>query len=240
MQSSAVVFNGLNSLDFYDIRVNAIRIPEVSVRLRQAQHVLDRLGIQTSLVQFISSENDVFLVNIRLKGLCAAIVQVGLYDRLLKVVGSPDFVIGPSNGDAAAKVISGAMSLEQMVGDSIQATLRVRNDQVVPIGVAPLLCGIEMTEFSVFYAAQEENSDLKYAQSEIRGEKLESVVKEALEVHSISRLINIGPGQSIRNKLFSELALTDTEIIESVDMDPMLSWFWPSLREQMFAVAIAQ
>jgi hypothetical protein len=84
MTKNAVVFSGRNGLDFNDLRMGALRIPEVSLRLREAQAILDQNGIEIDLLNVITSDDEYFFRNIKLKSLMAAVVQVGLFDRYLK------------------------------------------------------------------------------------------------------------------------------------------------------------
>ena len=46
-----------------------------------------------------------------------------------------------------------------------------------------------------------------------------------------SKVINIGPGNLLISRTHEDLILEQITIVESIDIDPMLSWFWPSLKQ---------
>src|SRR5262245_39426408 len=103
--TTAVVFGGLQSLDFQDVRENVVRIPEVRIRIEEAQaiweaHVNKELGFH----QFLCSEDSAFFNNMSLKSLCVAIVQTGLFDRYKKSFKAPEYLLGDSRNDSALLV----------------------------------------------------------------------------------------------------------------------------------------
>src|SRR3954468_7812438 len=101
----ALVFNGASNLDFQDIRTNVIRIPEVVVRIREAQKIWDSIATTSlDLANFIASEDAVFLGHIKLKSFATAVVQVGLLDRYLKTHALPEYLVGAVNGDSPLMV----------------------------------------------------------------------------------------------------------------------------------------
>ena len=114
-----VVFSGRNGLDFNELRTSVLRIPEVTIRIRQAQSILDTLELpKVDLFNVISADDDHFFRNIKLKSLAAAVVQIGLFDRYVKTQRRPDFMIGNSNGDAAMMVCAGLLTFEDLVRNS--------------------------------------------------------------------------------------------------------------------------
>lgn len=110
------VFNGIHTLDSIDIRMGCARIPEVAIRLREAQEIWDRnrLG-DFDFSTFLISEDNYFLQGLTFKSLLAAIVQVGLYDRYLKTHKEPELLLGCVNGDSPMKVASREQSFEEMI-----------------------------------------------------------------------------------------------------------------------------
>ena len=118
-QATGVVFAGRNGLDFLELRLGVVRIPDVSLRIREAQTILDSLEIErVDLLGATITEDDSFFRNIKMKSLLASIVQVGLYDRLLKTQRPPDVLVGSANGDSALLVCAGQMTFEQMIKSS--------------------------------------------------------------------------------------------------------------------------
>ncbi len=232
----ALVFNGASNLDFQDIRSNVIRIPEVIQRIRQAQEIWDQQSATTlDLATFIAADDTVFVGHIRLKSFATAVVQVGLLDRYLRHHKLPEFVIGASNGDSPLKVATGQITFEEMVATSPSVT-NVATRTLRPAGGGglelPVLSGIQLVEYSVF---QRVDAEFRMVPSDSRD--MEKMVVELVESHDVERLIMVGPGHSIFGRKMRELTDRDVQVMESIDLDPMLTWFWSNLKESRLAVA---
>jgi len=228
----AVLFNGANALDFQDIRTNVIRIPEVIARIRQAQKIWEQSHTDGfDLANFIGSDDRVFMGNIKLKNLAASIVQVGLLDRLMKIRKRPEFLVGPQNGDAPLLVAAGLMSFDEMVRSS-QALKVLR--PTAPVQLAPqtpVLSGVSLTEYAAYQWTTDGNSGGTYQMVDAPAMELPKVIRRLIDDHEVKQFINIGPGNLLLNRLEPEYELMDLQVLESIDLDPMLNWFWPQMRE---------
>jgi hypothetical protein len=245
--SKAVVFSGRNGLDFIDLRTSVLRIPEVTIRIRQAQSVLDTLDLpKVDFFNVIASDDEHFFRNIKLKSLAAAVVQIGLFDRYVKNQRRPDFMIGNSNGDAAMLVCAGLMTFEDMVRGS-QAVDTLKPQNVIPLGsaapiemvvqAAPLLAGLSLTEFRALEAVQTENG-LTYATCGEGAMDIKKIVDTLHGERSVERFVNIGPATAVRTSEYKAIS-EDIEALDSIELDPMLGWFWRSVRTSP-AAAVAQ
>lgn len=295
-QSTGVVFAGRNGLDFLELRLGAVRIPEVSLRIREAQRLLD--GMEAERIDLLGatvSEDESFFRNIKVKSLLAAIVQVGLYDRLVKSQRAPDVLIGNSNGDSALLVCAGQMTFEQMItSSSALQTLQLRQNseplkaapiagatstlpagaypqnlavgmgagatafsagasaQLVPgatlvPGIAaiqafdaetaesnvmelPSLSGVSLTEYRAFIRA-EDGGMVEVGQPLMDVKRL---IAEVVEHQAITRFINIGPALALATSEYEIIGQSagadEVTIIDSIDLDPMLNWFWKQMR----------
>ncbi|MDZ4083725.1 MAG: hypothetical protein U1E10_12360 [Bdellovibrionales bacterium] len=283
-QSTGVVFAGRNGLDFLELRLGTVRIPEVSLRLREAQRILDGLDVERiDLLGAIVTDDESFFRNIKIKSLLAAIVQVGLYDRLLKSQRPPEVLIGTSNGDSALMVCAGQMSFESMVvqsaaiqtlkprlqivpAASLNGSAAASGDQkspaslpfsqsmnlpipgmqvpLAPLPVAatpqdpsehsdlglPSLAGLSLTEFRAFMKS-EDGTLVELGQPVM---DLKKLVSEVVEHQGVTRYINLGPGTAIPANEYEQIAemtgADEVTIIDSIDLDPMLNWFWKQMR----------
>ncbi len=261
-QTTGAVFAGRNGLDFLELRLGVVRIPEVSLRIRDAQKILDALDVErVDLLGAIITEDEAFFRNIKLKSLLAAIVQVGLYERLLKTQRSPDILVGTSNGDSALLVCTGQISFEDMVkASSALQTLQplIPRESTEPVGQAqlpssssaqllpglqaplhsvapsltalPSLSGLSLTEFRAFMR-NEDGAMVEVGQPVM---DLKKLLTEVVEHQTVSRFINVGPGAAINAneyEVIGEAAGADeVTIIDSIDLDPMLNWFWTQMR----------
>jgi hypothetical protein len=232
----ALVFNGASNLDFQDIRTNVIRIPEVVVRIREAQAIWDTLGTTPlDLANFIASEDSVFLSHIKLKSFATAVVQVGLLDRYLKTHKLSEFVIGAVNGDSPLQVALGKMTFLEMVAESSAITGSGTRNATPPAGAVdlPILSGVQLVEFGVF--RRDENGE--YVRERVETREVEKMIVDLVDVHDVRKLVMVGPGNSIFGKKILDLTSRDVQVLESIDLDPMLSWFWSHLRENRLAIA---
>ena len=53
----------------------------------------------------------------------------------------------------------------------------------------------------------------------------------------VTRFVNVGPAAAIRPADIKSIGSDELESIDSIELDPMLSWFWPSVRVQAIALA---
>ena len=263
-QATGVVFAGRNGLDFLELRLGAVRIPEVSLRIRDAQKILDALDVErVDLLGSTVTEDESFFRNIKIKSLLAAIVQVGLYERLLKSQRAPEILIGNSNGDSPLLVCAGQMTFEDMVKNSaalqtlqplppretaegvsaptsllaavplgllpgLQAPLATLSQTAMP--TLPSLAGLSLTEFRAFLR-NEDGSMSEVGQPVM---DLKKLLTEVVEHQTISRFINVGPGAAINSNDYEAIGeaagADEVTVIDSIDLDPMLNWFWKQMR----------
>ena len=78
-----------DGLDFEDVRMALIRIPEISMRLRSAQRVLDReRRFDVDLMTFMVSDHVTFRRYSHLRNWVGEIIKDGLCDRLIRASGA--------------------------------------------------------------------------------------------------------------------------------------------------------
>lgn len=225
---TAVVFGPLNSLDFTDIRLNVLRIPEVGIKIAEAQEAWDELcGTNFSFQHFLCSEDHSFFNNINLKSLALAIVQLGLYDRYVRHFGEPQFLVGNTQNDAALLVAARVMPLKKLISLSPACTLQ---RPMAPLQIASdtLLMGQSLPKFQAISLdnVAEQNGAIGEADM-----SLEKILVNVVEKHSVSKIVHVGPGLMNKSKCFNKFEMSDVQIVESIDVDPMLQWFWSDLRK---------
>lgn len=230
----AIVFSGVSNLDFQEIRTNVIRIPEVVARIREAQKIWDTVAsTPLDLANFIGSEDAIFLGNIKLKAFASAVVQVGLFDRYLKHHTLPEFVVGICNGDSALKYAIGQMNFFDLVAESPAVSNVIQARPVAVAGDLPMLSGVHLAEYAVF----QRDADGQYTRVKTELRELEKMVVELVDRHGVKRIVTVGPGNVIFGGRSHELASRDVQMLESIDLDPMLSWFWQHMKENRLAIA---
>ncbi len=224
-----LVFGGNNSLDFAEVRFNVLRIPEVSMRLEEAQRIWDKIsGASFSFQHFLNSEDHAFFNNINLKTLTLAVVQVGLYDRYVKNFRQPQIIVGNVENESAALVAAGKISLTELVERS-QACGLTR--PMAPLFVASddlILNGHSLPRFQAFKQQKEGNKVTYVAQSEPRM-NLQEILDRQVESFDVRKIIHVGPGM-LEKSAVQNFEMRELQILESIDLDPMLGWFWSASR----------
>lgn len=237
---NAAVFSGRNGLDFLELRAGVLRIPEVSLRVREAQACLDSLDVpRTDLFNYISGDDASFYRQASLKGLAAAIVQVGLYDRLLKTQRKPDFLVGNFTGDSALAVCSGELSLREMIECSpTLAGLGASHNVLSLVGeTAPLLAGTMLTECRTLRHTLDAQGNSKHEVVQEGQTDLKKLVSSLFENEGVIRFITIGPAGAMDFMDLKSPAAEEIECIDSIELDPMLGWFWQQARAARVTLA---
>lgn len=68
---------------------------------------------------------------------------------------------------------------------------------------------------------------------------LKKLLVDVVQHQGVSRFVNVGPGVAILSSEYEtigEIAGADeVTVIDSIDLDPMLNWFWKQMRPVMNA-----
>ena len=220
---SAVLFANTGVLDFLELRTSIVRIPEVIAKLKEAQTFLDRaIKDAPDLVQFITSDDQVFWSRKRIRQIAVGIVQLGLYERYVKRYGEAAHLLASDKEENPVQVLSGKMRLGEYV-----INLAMREDdksKVVSMEDQALLSkGISMPDFQLF---QKDQEGFFVLVEEGKKQALNDLLMKLRDEKNTKQFVNIGPGQSISGSALNELVDKELNIMESIDLDPMLSWFW--------------
>lgn len=125
---TAFLFPGLNGLLRQKDRERYLDLPQVQLRLKQAQAALTReLGIQTDLLGMLSQNTeDIYKIdNISLAAVIISSIQVGVVDHLREHFPNPDWMVGVSLGDIARTVSAGAYDFETAVVAHVKFTHKI-------------------------------------------------------------------------------------------------------------------
>ena len=222
--STALSFHGINALDFEELRKNAIRVPQVITRIRQAQKLWDKGDLPGfDFLNFLSSDDDLFLSNIKFKSLATAIVQVGLLDRYLANNPMPSVMFGDVARDSVVRVASGHMSFADLVYNSQAAQV----GKVTSI-THSLASGVRAEKLGAYKLQEKEDGEQVYIELDVKNKCAEAIVRLLVDDHGVRTFVNIGPGSNFES-LRSKMAMEELRFCESIDDDPMLHWFYETL-----------
>jgi len=220
---SCLVFSDQSSLDFTDVRMGIIRVPEVLVKLKELQENWDVLFKSSifSAINYTTSEDKIFHQNKDLKGLVKSVIQAGLYERHLKANTKHSFLVGPKNKVSALKIAIGEMTVRDLVFSYFEK----EQEKQAPTSK---LAGESLTTFMA-YKWSEEN--LKYEEIETKESSEMAILSELVNEDSVKRFVNVGPGNETMHQWYKDMSQRDIQYAESIDTDPMLNWFWNSIKE---------
>jgi hypothetical protein len=228
---NVLVFGGANALDFADVRLSVLRIPEVSLKIEEAQEIWDKCcGSSFSFHHFLASDDQIFFKNLGLKTLALAVVQLGLYDRYKRIFSEPKILIGNVKNDSALMVASGLMSFEELITSS-RACHMVRPMAHLQSVENIMLNGPILPQYQAFIKTT--GADAATASATTIGEPdmdLRKVLERVVDEQRVERIIHVGPGL-IDRALIMDLEPRELQIVESIDIDPMLNWFWRDLHQ---------
>jgi hypothetical protein len=225
MQNICLLFSGRRGLDDEGTRASVLRIPEVSRKLKEAQAIIDDFLTtekKVDLFSFVQANNKTFNENPSLKALAAATVQIGLFERFVKYRNRPQFLVGPTNGNAAMKVCAGLQDFKDFVETSDfcnENTLLARFTQQ-----ETQLAGFKMEDYGVLVW----NPDGFYQSLEVDAKNAVNIIEDLNASYLLSQVVHLGPTYGFRDEEFNGAELLSLATMSSIEMDPILNSFWKS------------
>ncbi len=221
----AVIFCGQDSLNFMNIRNNIIRIPEVYQQIQKAQKVSDEQGTNSYFAGIDFSlaflqDDEAFKNNLKLKNVLHVIVQLGLYDRYTKKNGRPDYIVGDISGESTVNIISAEKTFQSLF------MINETPGELKVISSEPILSGSTMGLNQIFDLQSDEDKKIHETK-----QNMELLLQYLIEDKGVKRFVNIGPGLPSNKLCEYQLEQYDINMFESIDVDPMLSWFWPAIKK---------
>ena len=224
----AVVFAGQNALDQSEIRLGVLRIPEVTQALRDSQAAIEKFGVTNiDLRAAMLVDDRDYSANPRLRSLLTAIVQVGLYERWNKTQPKPNYLIGHSNLDSPLQFAAGRKGLEDIIRDSALLNRKPLGAFMAQSVSTPILGGVELVEYEISILNHSTRQYICIRSHEMDALRLFSYMADQLPIDEI---VNIGPGCPLFSNYNKILAEKKIKISDSINLDPMLDWFWTSIK----------
>lgn len=216
----AVVFNQGRPLDFEDVRAQIARIPEVMLKLREAQDIWDAEGLdpQLNFYSTLMSEDQTYFASSATRSLLAAVVQIGLFERLTKSHAVPAMIVGNVRNDSAIQVAMGQKTLRDLIVES-RAAQAPQNKKLT------VLQGQEFPSFQAF-----KHTATGFQPIGPATEDLEKALAWLAERENVRSFISVGPGSLEKTPATQSGILSEVSFAESIDKDPLLGWFWQSVK----------
>ena len=218
----ALVFAGQNALDESEIRFGVLRIPEVNQYLREAQILIDQQSnVSIDLRASLLVDDRDFLAQPKIRSLAVAVVQVALFNRWSKNQPKPNYLLGHSNLDSALQVAAGRKNLSELVRESAFLSGKT------PLTQTPVLGGVELVHYEISILGRSDSQYVCIRADEMDALRLFSYMADQLPIDEI---INIGPGCPLFSNYNKILIEKKIKISDSINLDPMLGWFWESVK----------
>ena len=206
---TAAVFNDF-VLESNEMFIHCCRIPDVMVRVIKAREILKKYKIKPPAWMFGLAEKGETFDSPAPLHLMSFLVSMGLYDRLVRLIGTPDFLIGSSR----ALMVS--------------AKLNTFEKNTVKI-----FCGMKHDSncLSVYKKKQSKmvRFSLLHFSEQVKKDTFQIVVKN----YGIEHCVLICPSSYNNIKENSKTAPWTVEGL--IEMDPQLAWFWPILKRKQLA-----
>ena len=196
---TAAIFNNFAAQP-NDIFIHCSRIPDVMTCIIKAREILKKYKISPPMWMFGLTYKGEKLKSPEQLNLISFLINVGLYNRLVRLVGVPHFLIGNS---PALLVSAKVRTFEKMVINIFQG-VELKNGLMLYQKRTR-----NVSYFSLLHLSEKENSI-----------SLQNVIKQC----DISRCILISPASCdtiVQNK-------SRVPRVESlIEMDTQLTWLWP-------------
>jgi len=191
-----------------------IRIPEVIQKIREVQEILDQSQVDMDLSNFIGSDDSVFLKHYRKKEFAGIVVQLGLFERYKRKGDAPENLVGVTNSISAVRVLSGEITLQQLVEEAFKKSAPKKDEANLP-GI-PVLTGIQIPKFKQFKLV--EGNYVPYGDERV---DLKNVL-DPLE----------------KQDLVYEVGLGSSGLKGTIENDSQLSWFFDQLGRENGVAAV--
>lgn len=220
---TAILLGDVSVLDRIQLREAVLRIPEVSLRIKEIQRWIDK-NTTCSLDLFTSMHNDdmTYLRSGVVRGLCVTAVQIGLYDRYTRRSGSPKFVIGIRGTLQFLRYIAGNITLDDLL-IPLFATL---SSLKVESSASAMFAPQTRAAYDIVKLKNEsQQSEFSFIDTSVQTS--EELITYLVDENDIGRLVNIGPGEKMVSPHTIDPCYERVQVLESIETDPQLSWFWP-------------
>ncbi|MEM7646544.1 MAG: hypothetical protein AAF203_06530 [Pseudomonadota bacterium] len=223
MNAVCLLFSGRRGLDDLVLRESVLRIPEVSRRLNEAQKLIESLlPEECEDIDFFShlqSSEDVFGSKQKLKSLLSSIVQIGLFDRYVRYRNRPEILVGPFNGCSAMLVCADRQSFGEFIAES-----EFFQDLAGTEKKMTHLSGLKIEKYGVLCW----NNEGAYEDYSFEAKEVSTIMQDLQQENLFQNCVLVGPHTQFRTEEFVDAGLNDIQMVNSIDMDPILSSFWRS------------
>lgn len=210
----AVLVGDSSVLDLNNTREMVTRIPEVGIRIRQAQNIIDQFSkAPVDLFSCLLLDDASFAKLGTVRSIIVSTVQLGLYDRYIRKNGNPQIVVGLKGALTLLNIFAGTSDLSDLIRPLV-ATEFVAPDMAQVLTLVSNQGAYDILKLGV-------NGAQIVASESANPEQL---VTKLVDDYNVSRIVNVGPGSTSITSQSVDPVYERLQICESIDIDQMLNW----------------
>lgn len=229
------------SFIFPAIRQNLIRIPEVLLRLKEAETLLNQFNDNQTIdmiklmqsqwlatgkthnqsikhlqIDTIAQSAELLNFQHKLQLIASYVSQVGLFDRYIKLNSYPEFILYNTQCCQAALASVKKYPIKKMIKNILQNKWQTETNKDLDTYVV-----LKRKNGQYIQQQKISHSDFKF--------QFEAFALTA----NLKAFVHLGPGQSMQIA-FSKLSAAQFTELETISTDPLLNWFWTDARLPVF------
>ncbi len=231
----AILFSGLSMMDQSSVRESLIRIPEVLSRIKLAQKAIDQLtGNTVELVNCMFEDDQTFQANCKIRRVLVNLVQLGLYDRYIKSNPKPRFFVGSLPNVSAIEHILGFNFIDEFVrsvwfqdleGSEARET-PTSNSKYQDIHVVQML---RKTNHYYVYECNKISDETTESKKIEEADSADKLIVRLIKKYNAKQIVNLGSADFLLDPVMNPFHLEDINIYNTIEVDPMLTWFYTRL-----------
>ncbi len=226
LEKALLLFSPASVLDEERVRRAALRVPEVTIPLKAAQKFLDRFSpLELDLINLAGGSSEEFQAQTLARPLVLALMQWGLYQRLMSRTSHRfDWLVGETGDQSVMNLVLERVTLSEFLWQS--PALESTETQV---GLPKP--SVSASKFQIF-SLQIDPGESEPVFRELGDPSADrwSLVESCISRLGAERVVTVGPATDFSEGLLKQRRLMEFDLVESVELDPQLHWFWADSR----------
>lgn len=232
----AILFSGLSMMDQSSVRESLIRIPEVLNRIKTAQKTIDQLtNNSVELINCMLDDDQTYIANCKVKRVLVNLVQLGLYDRFVKSNEKPRYFVGSVSNLSAIEHCLGFSYIDEFVRsvwfqdlEGSESEMPVMSESKYQDIQVIQMMNRRPTQYYI-YEFNQMTSEMSESKKIDEADAADKLIVRLIKKHEVKQIVNLGPSDLLLDPVYNPFHLEDINVFNTIEIDPMLSWFYAKL-----------
>lgn len=232
----AILFSGLSMMDQSSVRESLIRIPEVLNRIKTAQKTIDQLtNSSVELINCMLDDDQTFVSNCKVRRVLVNLVQLGLYDRHVKHYEKPKYFVGSISNLSAIEHCLGFSYIDEFVRSVWFQDLEGSEAEIPTLSESKYqdiqviqMMNRKPTQFYI-YEFNQLSVEMAESKKIDEADAADKLIVRLIKKHEVKQIVNLGPSDLLLDPVYNPFHLEDINVYNTIEIDPMLSWFYARL-----------